>query len=75
MKTLRDFNPNTRYNNNNKALILDIRDFNFKFFALTPNMTRQAKAEMIPCDTRSAKIDRQKYIKITSIASSSQQLA
>jgi len=38
-------------------------------------MIRQAKAEMIPCGTRSAKIDTQKYIKITSIASNSQQLA
>jgi hypothetical protein len=38
-------------------------------------MTRQAKAEMIPCGTHSAKVDRQKYIKITSIASNSQQFA
>ena len=38
-------------------------------------MIRHAKAETFPRGSLSAKVDRQKYIKITSIASNSQQLA
>jgi hypothetical protein len=38
-------------------------------------MIRHAKAEMIPCGSRSAKMGNEKYIKITSIASNSQKFA